>query len=254
LLCGDLAAADELATGAFFALKEQRADAAFCQMTIGRARLPLGKRWTIPAENSMRPQRAWDRLGLEIIDARYLIRDAKFDAACDVAQSVYESSEAQGYGGLAAHAVATIAACNGLRGDDAAEQRAYVQAWSLIAVTGDRLAGCDVFTMPVVRPKDLGPLRIDEEFSEAIAQRAQTLAPGATVSADACAQAIAFASGNSSLREFADELAFECGDDAYAALGEDLALTLPFERRNRWLQRWNEVRRKKDACDESRIA
>jgi hypothetical protein len=254
LLCGNFAVADELATGALFALREQRTDAAFCEMTIGRARLPLGKRWHAPADVVSRPEGAWDRMALEIIETRYVMRDAKFGEAGSRAERLYSASMAQGYTGLIAHCAAIVAACAGMQGEEAREQQHYVEAWKHITRSGDRLAGCDVFTGPAARPKDLGPLRIDELFCEAIVQRIRQLAPDVLVSYDLCAEAIAFAGGSSAHRDAAESLAALCGDEVFAVLGNDLALALPFERRERWLQRWNEPARKKDACDESQAS
>jgi hypothetical protein len=249
LINGDLSVADELATGAFFALQEQRPDAALCQMTIGRARLPLGKKWTMLPDFVMRPEGAWDRLGLEIIEARYFLRDAKFDSAAQIAARVFERSMRSHFCGLAAHAAATIAACAGLRGDDREEQRRYQQAWRLVAKTGDRLVGCDVFTMPVVRPKDLGPLVMNDTFARAITahvlERSSIERKRGVIAAlnRLWMTAIATANGTSPPRGTLGAAAAELGltPDEIDRLGEDLALTLPHDRRERWRLRWHDT-------------
>jgi hypothetical protein len=252
LMTGELAEADELATGAFFALQEQRPDAALCQMTVARARLPIGKKWSMLPDFVMRSERAWDRLGLEIIEARYLLRDAKFDIARETAARILEQSLASEFLGLAAHAAATIAACEGVRGEDAAEQKRYLQAWTLIAGIGDRLAACDVFTMPVLRPKDLGPMVVDEDLCDAISSRALIISKSAAACMDRSSSrrmnalwkgAIEFSGGTSALRVDLQAAAADLGFSGaeLGILGQDLAITLPHERRERWLQRWNEL-------------
>jgi hypothetical protein len=249
LMNGDLSTADELATGAFFALQEQRPDAALCQMTIGRARLPLGKKWSVLPDFVMRPESAWDRLGLEIIEARYCLRDAKFENAAHIAARVLNRSMSSGFYGLGAHAAATIAACAGLRGDDGEEQRRYRQAWRLIAKSGDRLAGCDVFAMPVVRPKDMGPLIVNETFTRAISARMLARSSisrtrGTTEALNRLwATAIAIANGTSqprgTLRAAVAAIGVSPAD--IERLGDDLALTLPHDRRERWRLRWHDT-------------
>ena len=249
LMTGDLSSADELASGAFFALQEQRPDAALCQMTVARARLCVGKRWKMLPDFVLRPEGAWDRLGLEIIEARYMLRDAQFAAAASIALHVYEYSLQRNFHGLAAHAAATMAACAGLTGKDREEQERYVEAWGLITKTGDRLAGCDVFTMPVVRPRDLGPILLDETMCAKITQRsldagAQPLQRQSSkrLMSQLWNQAIAYAGGNSSalgeLRQSARALGLT--HEVLHTLGIDLALTLPYDRRERWLQRWHD--------------
>lgn len=249
LMNGDLSGADELATGAFFALQEQRPDAALCQMTMGRARLALGKKWSMLPDFVMRPEGAWDRLGLEIIEARYFLRDAKFESAAQIAGRVFERCMRSGFCGLAAHAAATIAACAGLRGDDREEQRRYLQAWRLAARTRDRLAGCDVFTMPVVRPKDLGPLIVNETFCRAISahvvERAALECNRVAIEAlnRLWSTAIAMANGTSPPRGTLGAAAAEFGltQQNIAGVGDDLALTLPHDRRERWRLRWHDT-------------
>jgi len=140
LLCANIALAanslneaDELATGAFYALQQQPLDASLCQMTIGRTRLPLGKRWQLLPDVVLRPETAWDRIGLQIIGARYMLRDAKFDEAEELVQRLFDLARANRYDGLAAHALATLAACHGAVRNERAEQDAYVEAWRFYA-------------------------------------------------------------------------------------------------------------------------
>lgn len=246
LMAGDAARAEELATAAFLVLRNHHPDGAQCECTLARARLRLGKPWTMPERFLQRPETAWDRLACEVLQARFDVSDANLPDAFERASHVLERSRENEYAGLVAHAAATLGAIAGITGDDELEQRLYVEAWKVAVEGADRLCATDLFVFPGVRPRELGPLAIGTNLMDAIRERFETLAHDPS---DVPAQAF-----ESTLRALVDHSAGEplrepltidaAALPAIARIGEELSLFLPAERRERWTSRWHTALRR----------
>ncbi len=145
LQSGDDAAAERLATGAYFVLRKRHFGAYRCQASVARARLRLGESWTCPEDIGDLSLPAWDLVALNVEVARHKLAagDAERSRAC--ALEAFQIAAERKYTGLAARAAATIGATYG-----AATQRR--RAWRLRALTHlvatrDLSIGCDLFAL-----------------------------------------------------------------------------------------------------------
>lgn len=233
---GDVSEAEELASAALLVLREHHPDNAFCESTVARARLRLGKPWRLPERAKNRPTDSWDRIALEVLQARFDLRDANLPDAFAIASHVLDRAKANGYTGLTAHAAATLAAVAGITGDDDLEQRLYIEAWRVIVDGEDRLAASDLFVFPGVRPREVGPVAVSGELIGAVEDRYSSLRANGAISSEAWYALIEFAAGTATLQPPplpASEL------HALDRVGDDLAFLLPPERRDRWNARWH---------------
>ncbi|MBV9271454.1 MAG: hypothetical protein JO165_10185, partial [Candidatus Eremiobacteraeota bacterium] len=235
---GDVAEAEELASAALLVLRDHHPDSTLCQSTVGRARLRLGKAWALPERATRRSADAWDRVAMEVLQARFDLRDANLPDAFDRATLVLDRSKANGYSGLAAHAAATLAAVAGITGDDALEQRLYIEAWRVTVDGEDRFAASDLFVFPGLRPREVGPVAITEQLLSTIDERYGALGGNGSVSADHWRAFVEFAAGTAAPqpRSITDT---DYNLHALDHVGDDLALFLPPERRGRWNARWH---------------
>lgn len=246
LMAGDAARAEELATAAYLVLRNHHPDGSHCECTLARARLRLGKPWTMPERFLQRPESAWDRLACEVLQARFDVSDANLPDAFERASHVLERSRENEYAGLVAHATATLGAIAGITGDDELEGRLYVEAWKVAVAGGDRLCAADLFVFPGVRPRELGPLAIGAEILAAIRERFETIYDEP---ADVPVQTF-----ETALRALIDHAAGEplrmpitidaAAVPAIGQIGEELSLFLPVERRERWISRWHTALRR----------
>jgi hypothetical protein len=243
--------AEQLSAGAYFILQDHAHDSALCQMTMARVALALGKPWEKPAVCESRLPHAWDRLALDVLETKFLLRDARFDEAHDRAASILEMAETHGYIGIAAYASATIATCFGVKHDDKQEQRFYLKALRYYLETQDRTLGTDLFQVPALRPKVFGPLVLDDDlFLIVVELLNRACKPASTVPTaeewrTVLSELLAYANGNESspdrVQRIASEMQVRFDYDAMDAIGLTLAALLPRERRSSWAGRWLEA-------------
>lgn len=246
LIDGDPGSADELADTASIALRKQWPRASPCFVICARAKLLLGERWHAPDALFDRPLGAWDRLSIESMQSRYLLREGRHDEAAALANDVVARAELNGFAGISAHCEATLAACAALRGDEAEERRRYLAAWSIAVRSRDRLLASDLFALPFARPRDLGPMALDDAFHRHLTTHTLDLLASLDVeTADlpdlelqsTLAFAIAFANGDGQTVRSNTQITLRLRP-IWDHLGCDLAMLLPHQRRARWLERW----------------
>lgn len=157
---GDDPAAERLAAGAFMILRGRHRDAYRCQVTIARARLRLGKPWSVPADVDNLPAESWDRMALEIEGARHVRAAGYSEEARELAAVSFRNATGLEYAGLAARAAATVGATFA---QSSTERRDwYFQALSQLLATRHRLIGCDLFIAEDRQP-DVAPFAFSDE-------------------------------------------------------------------------------------------
>jgi len=233
---GDVAEAEELASAAHLVLQNHHTDSTLCQSTVGRARLRLGKAWAMPERATHRSPDAWDRIAMEVLQARFDLRDANLPDAFERASLVLDRSKSNGYTGLSAHAAATLAAVAGITGDDALEQQLYLEAWRVSVDGEDRFAAADLFVFPGVRPREVGPVAVSDDLISAVNERYDAVGGNGTISADRWRALVEFSAATTTLQP---PSITEFNLHALDHVGEDLAYLLPPERRERWNARWH---------------
>jgi hypothetical protein len=142
---GDDAAAERLATGAYFVLRARHFGAYQCQASVARARLRLGESWRCPEDVGDLSLPAWDRVALNVEVARHSLCSGDVERARACAHEAFQIAADRKYNGLAARAAATMGATFG-----PATQRRRVwrfRALTYLVVTGDLSIGCDLFAL-----------------------------------------------------------------------------------------------------------
>jgi hypothetical protein len=243
LLQDEANTAEQLSAGAHFILQDYAQDAALCQITMARVALALGKPWEKPPVCQSRLPQAWDRVALDVLETRFLLRDARFDEACERATSILEIAEAQGYIGIAAYASTTIATCFGIKRDEKQEQQFYIKALRHFLETHDRILGADLFQVPSLRPKTFGPLLLDDDLFVTLTGLLKV--PNGDEWRALLSEILAYANGNVSsaawIQKIAAAMRIEFDYDAIDAIGLTLAALLPRERRSKWAMSWLEA-------------
>ncbi|HEY8320459.1 MAG TPA: hypothetical protein VIG46_01535 [Candidatus Baltobacteraceae bacterium] len=168
-LAGDYRIAEEYATAAGFALRRQPADATAASVAIGRARLFLGKRWQPDERLEHAPPRGWERVFAGVVGARHLLLAGDHAGAVAAAERVMELAADLEYHGIWIQAAATLGACAGHTGDLVNEQRWYRAALKRFASLADATVGHDLFALPGASVRDLGPLAIDDDLLDLLA-------------------------------------------------------------------------------------
>jgi hypothetical protein len=142
---GDDAAAERLATGAYFVLRARHFGAYQCQASGARSRLRLGESWTCPEDIGDLSLPAWDRVALNVEVARHLLAAGDVRRSRGCAIDAFQIATDRKYNGLAARAAATIGATYG----PTTQRR---QAWRFralthLVVTRDLSIGRDLFAL-----------------------------------------------------------------------------------------------------------
>jgi len=242
LLADDLAGAEELASAACLALQDHPRDLALAQLTLASIQLWFGKPWTATAPCDACDGSSWEHLATDAIKSRYLLRDAKIDEASELAERILRTAAEKRYTGLIAHAAASLGACFGIRQDDEQERRFYATAWAQFVQTRDVLLGNDLFSLPSMRPKALGPLELDDDFLSSV-QRLLSAPIG--VPKELCLHAITYANGDSfdqaGIQRLTHAVTRYVRHDTIVATGKLIAVLLPRERRAKWAERWLEA-------------
>ncbi|MGA7283227.1 MAG: hypothetical protein WCB01_08945 [Candidatus Cybelea sp.] len=140
---GEDADAERLATGANAILRTRHCDAYRSQVTLARAALRLGKRWTCTEDLTNLAPAAWDRVSLDIETARHLSAAGSADRARQAAHESYATALTFRYEGLAARAAATIGRTFGRSSFERRDW--HLRALSHLLATRDRSIGCDLF-------------------------------------------------------------------------------------------------------------
>jgi len=166
---GNYRMAEEYATAAGFALRHPSADATAAALAIGRARIFLGKRWQPDDRTESAHPRAWERVFAIVAGARHLLLAGEHDAAAASAERAMALAADLEYHGIWVQAAATLGACAGHAGDVVNEQRWYRAALKRFASLADATVGHDLFALPGASARDLGPLEIDDDLLDLLA-------------------------------------------------------------------------------------
>ncbi|HYX42161.1 MAG TPA: hypothetical protein VE821_10710, partial [Pyrinomonadaceae bacterium] len=241
-IAGEYERAEDWAYAASLALQHHPAQSAECHIALNRARLLLGKPFQYPDEVAAGAT-FWQRLAFDALRARFALRNLDVAGAVEQAEAVLDAATARQYRAVELYALATLASCAGMCGDDDREEQLYLAAWRGLPLFPDHALAADLFLVPNARPRDIGPLAVTPAFLDTAIDVLLAEA-GSSMRRDAVAAAlvdtIAYASEDEhgSARTVLDPATVQSIAAASENLGRTISALLLPRRRARWLQRW----------------
>jgi hypothetical protein len=156
LLAGEFADAEEAACMALRHPRDTR-ERYRCLTVISQARLARSAAWRPPPEVRRLPRDSWERIAMDVEQARHLAREGDWPNAERLARSAQRQTEILGYKELAARAAAVLHATMTARGE-----LARARWWRALAIrrllpTQDRLLASGLF-VPSCREFDVDRL------------------------------------------------------------------------------------------------
>jgi hypothetical protein len=145
LLAGNSEGAEERARVALGAFAREDRERYQCEAIVSQARQARGIAWRPPEETSSLSVFSWERVAMEVEQARGFVLEREWTAAERTADATLEHADEFGYLGLAARSAAVLHACATRRGDiaQAGSWRARAIAYAL--PTLDRVLASGLF-------------------------------------------------------------------------------------------------------------
>ncbi len=170
-LAGDYAGADETAHAAALALERHRPEGVWAVILLARIRTMTGGAWEAGTLLQDLAPKSLEAIALTVALARYLLVAGDARAAIAFVEPAAQAAQRAGFTGLTAAALIVLGAAHDARAQANEAQHCYAAGLRAFASIFDHVVAAELFAIPRLPQRALGPLAHIEPVVEALVLR-----------------------------------------------------------------------------------